>query len=52
MSSSTSRDAELTGSIFDRGTIRCDRLSVGLHRQLLQVGREAVEILIESDVQC
>jgi hypothetical protein len=43
-------DEKLTRSVLDRGAVRGNRLSVGLHRQLLQVGRETVEVLIESNV--
>lgn len=36
-------------SVFDIITASGDGLAVGFHRQLLEIGREPVEILIEPD---
>jgi len=36
------------GGVLGRGAVRCDGLAVGLHGELLEVGREAVEVLVEG----
>lgn len=41
-------EEDRTGGVLGRGTVRGDGLAVGLHRELLEVGREAVEVLVEG----
>lgn len=38
----------LTSGVLGRRSIRGDGLSVGLHGELLEVGRESVKVLVEA----
>jgi hypothetical protein len=44
----TSRTFVLTSGVLGRRAVRGDALSVRLHGKLLEVGRESVEVLIET----
>jgi hypothetical protein len=39
-----------TGGVFNHVVVPRNRLAIGLHRQLLEVGGEPVEVLVESEI--
>lgn len=39
---------ELTSGVLGAGSVRGNGLAVGLHGQLLEVGGESVEVLVEA----
>lgn len=44
-------EQDRSSSVLGRGTVRGGALAVGLHGKLLEIGREAVQVLVEGSHQ-